>query len=106
MTNYPVFHVKHGTFVEGSGDGLPDTGRERWDFSGVKWSGADPDVVTLYCAKVYGADPGRQGRCRLLWYDVSLYQYMSLIVMSDYFSNVCSVGCFSALTLYFAKVPC
>ena len=37
VANYPVFHVKHWAFVEGSGDGLPD---------------ADPDVVTLYCAEV------------------------------------------------------
>lgn len=44
VTNSPVFHVKHGTFVEGSGDDLLDPG--------VKWSGADPDVATLYCTKV------------------------------------------------------
>ena len=52
MANSPVFHVKHWAFGEWSGDDLPDPGRERWRFSGVEWSGADPDVETLYCTKV------------------------------------------------------
>ena len=96
-----MFHVKHCAFGEWSGDGLPDADRERWRFSGVKWSGADPDVETLYCAEALWDAEGDVAYC-----GVSLYQYMPLIVMSDYFSNVCSVGCFSTLTLYFAKVPC
>ena len=40
VANYPVFHVKHGTFMEWSGDGLQDPGWERWRFRVVKWSGS------------------------------------------------------------------
>ena len=80
VANYPVFHVKHWTFVEWSGDDLPDPGWERWRFSGVKWSGADPGVVVLYCAEALWDAEGGVTYC-----GVSLYQYMSLIVMSDYF---------------------
>lgn len=65
VANCTVFHVKHWTFVEGSGDGLPDPGWERWRFSGVKWSGSAPGVVVLYCAEALWDDAAYCGAVSL-----------------------------------------